>query len=211
MEAHTKGIIVLGAGGHGKSIVSVLIADGMKVLGILDDAPESWNTKIVGVPVLGALELLQEYPDHPVIVGVGDNKQREIVVKRFPKARWTTFKSKQAYINPTAQIGEGTVVFPFAVVGADVQLGDHVIISSHTTLGHDTQVEDYVHITPGVQIAGDACIERQAMLGLSSVICPKVRIGQNATLAAGAVAVYDIEAGSMAYGTPARVKGGIKL
>jgi len=71
----------------------------MKVLGILDDAPESWNTKIVGVPVLGALELLQEYPDHPVIVGVGDNKQREIVVKRFPKARWTTFKSKQAYTN----------------------------------------------------------------------------------------------------------------
>jgi len=64
-----------------------------------------------------------------------------------------------------------------------------------------------VHITPGVQIAGDACIERQAMLGLSSVVCPKVRIGQNATLAAGAVAVYDIEAGSMAYGTPARVKG----
>jgi len=199
MEAHTKGIIVLGAGGHGKSIVSVLIADGMKVLGILDDAPESWNTKIVGVPVLGALELLQEYPDHPVIVGVG-------VVKRFPKARWTTFKSKQAYINPTAQIGEGTVVFPFAVVGADVQLGDHVIISSHTTLGHDTQVEDYVHITPGVQIAGDVRIRRLAMLGLSSVVCPKVQIGKGATMAAGAVAVYDIEADVIAYGTPARVK-----
>jgi acetyltransferase-like isoleucine patch superfamily enzyme len=43
------------------------------------------------------------------------------------------------------------------------------------------------------------------MLGIGSVVCPGVRIGENATLGAGAVAVRDIPAGCAAFGVPARV------
>lgn len=199
-------VIVLGAGGHGKSVASVLLAEGYSVLGILDDDANYWNTKIVGVPVLGAMDLLYQYPKNPVIVGVGFNKVRKRIVERFPQANFMTVKSSLAYINPTSTIALGCIIFPFAVVGADVKIGEHVIVSAHTTMGHDTIVENFAHLAPGVMIAGGCHIGNGAMLGLGSVVCPKVQLGEGSMLAAGAVAIKNIPAGKTAYGWPAKPK-----
>jgi sugar O-acyltransferase (sialic acid O-acetyltransferase NeuD family) len=201
------GTLVIGAGGHGKSVVSVLLVTGTAIAGVLDDDPDSRGRVVLGVPVLGPVSDLALYPDHPVVIGLGDNAARRAVAERFPDARWASVVYPGSYVNPSAIIGAGTVVFPGAIIGADAVIGSHVIVSGHTTIGHDTTLHDYVHVAPGVQIAGRVTVGRGAMLGIGSIVCPQVQIGEDSTLAAGAVAVYDIPAGCVAFGSPARPRG----
>lgn len=204
------GTLVIGAGGHGKSVVSVLLAMGTAVAGVLDDDPESGGRVILGVPVLGPVSDLERYPEHPVVIGLGANAARRAVAERFPGAQWASVVYPGAYVNPSALIGVGTVVFPGAIIGANVVIGSHVIVSAHATVGHDTTLHDFVHVAPGVQIAGEVTVGRGAMLGIGSIVCPQVRIGEDSTLAAGAVAVHDIPAACVAFGSPARPRGGVQ-
>jgi sugar O-acyltransferase (sialic acid O-acetyltransferase NeuD family) len=201
-----EGILVLGAGGHGKSVIGVLLASGAPVAGVLVDSPEKWGQEIQGVLILGPISALSRYPDLSAVIAIGENAARRSVAERFPDARWTSVLYPQAYINPTARIGPGTVVFPGAIIGADVILGNHVIVSGNTTVGHDAVIEDYAHVAPGVQIGGEARVGRSAMLGIGSVVCPKVHVGEEAVLGAGAVAVKNIPDGCRAFGVPALVQ-----
>ena len=49
-----SGILVLGAGGHGKVVADILCCEGLPVIGFLDDDPTTWGTARLGLPVLGA-------------------------------------------------------------------------------------------------------------------------------------------------------------
>jgi sugar O-acyltransferase (sialic acid O-acetyltransferase NeuD family) len=200
----TAGVLVLGAGGHGKSVVAVLLASGRQVIGVLDDASPTWGSQLQGVPVLGPIAEVQSHPACDLLIGLGENAARRKVAALFPEARWTRLIHPGAYVNPTARLGPGTVVFPSAVIGADAVIGAHVIVSSHTTVGHDTVLDDFAQLAPGVQVAGGVHVGSGAMLGIGSIVCPGVRIGENATLAAGAVAVSDVPAGRTAFGVRAR-------
>jgi sugar O-acyltransferase (sialic acid O-acetyltransferase NeuD family) len=201
-------IFVLGAGGHGKSVISILLASGLEVAGVLDDYPENQGLYVLGVPVVGSIADLRLYPDCSAVIALGDNAARIAIAARFPDTRWAKVIYPGAYINPSAKIGHGTVVFPGAVIGAEVTIGTHVIVSGNTTIGHDTILDDYVQVAPGVQIAGAVHVGRAAMLGIGSIVCPNVRIGENAILGAGAVALRDIPAGCKAFGIPARPQSG---
>jgi acetyltransferase EpsM len=195
---------VLGAGGHGKVVVSILQASGQPVAGVLDDYPENLERSVQGVPVIGRFDDLALYPDHRAIIAVGDNMARMAVAGRFPFARWGQALYSGAYVNPSAKIGEGTVLSPGTIIAADTVVGAHVIVSGNSAVGHDCVLEDFAHVAPGTNIGGNARIGKAAMLGLGSIVCPGVRIGVGATLGAGAVAVRDIPDGSTAFGIPAR-------
>ena len=197
-------IVVVGAGGHGKSVVSVLLAAGRRVLGVLDDAADLHGTLVQGVPVLGPISELARFAERPAVLGLGSNVQRRAVVARFPGVRWDRAIYPGAYVNPSARIGAGTVVFPGAVIGADARIGEHAIVSGNCTVGHDTVIGDYAQVAPGVQVAGGAWVEEGVLLGIGSIVCPGVRIGAQAVLGAGAVAVRDLPGGCLAFGCPAR-------
>jgi sugar O-acyltransferase (sialic acid O-acetyltransferase NeuD family) len=199
-----EGVVVLGAGGHGKSILSVLLASGTTIVGVLDDDAELRGRSILGVPVLGPLAEIHNLAPCAAVVGLGENALRRSVVERFPGVEWARVIYPGAYVNPTASIGEGSVVFPGAIIGAEVVVGAHAIVSGHTTVGHDCVLEDFAQVAPGVQIAGSVHVGAGAMLAIGSIVCPGVRIGAGAILGAGAVAVKDIPAGCTAFGVPAR-------
>lgn len=199
-------IIVFGAGGLGKTIVSVLQASGYNAFGLLDDNPKTWGEQILGVPVLGSISKIDKYAGYGVVMGISDNKLRKQVARKYSNLNWIIVRSTSAYINPSAKIGKGTVIFAGAVIGADVTIGEHTIASANITIGHDAVIEDFVHVAPGVQIAGSASVGCGTMLGMSCVVCPKINIGKDVILGAGAVAVKDIPSGSIAFGMPAKIR-----
>lgn len=155
-RARTKdGVVVIGAGGHAKVLISALTASGRYVAAVVDDDDTKWGTDAQGIRV-GRIE--RALGGHG-IVGIGDN------VRRREKARslsfeWQTVVHPSAHVDPSAKLGRGTVVFAGAVVQPDAVIGDHVIVNTGATVDHDCVVGDYAHLAPGVHLAGSVHVGR---------------------------------------------------
>jgi sugar O-acyltransferase (sialic acid O-acetyltransferase NeuD family) len=196
----------VGAGGHGKSIASVAMTMGFQIDGFVDDNPALSGATICGVPVLGATTLIGERPEWELLAGIGSNRVRQLLARRHAHARWIGLEYAKVHRSVYATVAETAVIFPFAVVGADVTVGHFAIVSAQVTIGHDTIVGDYAQLAPGVQVAGGSRIGEGAMIGIGAVLCPEVSVGAWATVAAGAVVTRDVPPGALAMGVPARVR-----
>jgi sugar O-acyltransferase (sialic acid O-acetyltransferase NeuD family) len=198
-----KSVIVIGAGGHGKVVVSTLRAAGIDVIGVFDDDEEKWGGEILGVPVLGPVADA-EGGDHLVVLGVGSNEARKHLAERLGM-RWATAVHPQAWIHPSVRLGEGSVVFAGAVIQPDTVLGKHVIVNTGALIDHDCEIGDFVHVAPGTRMAGEVTLENGAFMGIGSSAIPGVRVGAWTTVGAGAAVVDDLPGGVTAVGVPARV------
>jgi len=198
--------IIVGAGGHGKSVASVAMTMGFQVDGFVDDNPALAGATICGLPVLGPTALIDHHPEWELLAGIGSNRVRQQIADRYAHARWIGFEYAKVHRSIYATVAETAVLFPFAVVGANVTVGRFAIVSAHVTIGHDTDVGDYAQLAPGVQVAGGSRIGEGAMIGIGAILCPEVSVGAWATVAAGAVVTRAVPAGALAMGVPARVR-----
>ena len=193
------GVVVIGAGGHARVLISTLTACGVSVAAVGDDDETKWGMDVQGIRV-GRIE--RELGGRGM-VGIGDNAQRREMARTL-SLEWQTVVHPSAYVHPSAKLGRGTAVFAGAIVQPDAVIGDHVIVNTGATVDHDCVVEDYAHLAPGVPLAGSVRVGEGAVLGIGSVVSPGVRIGRWATLGAGAVAIRDVADGVVAVGVPAR-------
>ena len=193
------GVVVIGAGGHAKVLISTLTACGVSVAAVVDDDDTKWGMDAQGTRV-GRIE--RELGGRG-IVGIGDNAQRREMARTL-SLEWQTVVHPSAYVHPSAKLGRGTVVFAGAVVQPDSVIGDHVIVNTGATVDHDCVVDDYAHLAPGVHLAGSVRVGEGAFLGIGSGVSPGVKIGRWAALGAGAVAIRDVADGVVAVGVPAR-------
>jgi UDP-perosamine 4-acetyltransferase len=208
MENALPAILVLGAGGHGKAIIDLLLADGgWRVAGVVDAAPRV--AAVLGAPVLGDEAMLAGLAAagiaaaHPAI---GDNAQRIAAAARLRAAGFAL----PALVHPAAIIGhgarleEGAAVLARAVIGPDVRIGRLALINTGAIVEHDCLVEEAAHLAPGAVLGGGVRIGSGAMVGAAAVIRPGVTIGAGAVIGAGAAVLADVPPGATMGGVPAR-------
>jgi sugar O-acyltransferase (sialic acid O-acetyltransferase NeuD family) len=198
-----RDIVVIGAGGHSKVVISALRASGHEPIAVLDDDSTKTNSQILGVPVRGALNLLREIEAAGVVMAIGNNRTRRRIASKLDAA-WITVIHPTAYVDPTARVGPGTVVFAGAIIQADTVIGAHAIINTGASVDHDCIIGDFTHLAPGVRLAGDVRVGEGTLMGIGSVAIPGVRIGNWATIGAGAAAIANIASDTVASGLPAR-------
>ena len=128
----------------------------------------------------------------------------------------TAFVSEAAYVVGNVEIGEGSSVWPGAVVRGDM---GKVIIGKHTNIQDNSIVhgDADVFIGDSVVIAhrvvchgkeiGDGCL-----LGNGSIINDGVKMGKNAIIGSGAMVVENMEIpdGSIIMGIPGRIRGEVQ-
>jgi len=200
-----SGVFVMGAGGHGKVVVSTLQEQGAEVLGVFDDDAGKWGGRLLGVPVLGGLDLAPEYADRGrFILAIGDNDHRARLAERFARLDWATAVHPAAYVHPSVRLEAGVVVFAGAVVQPETAVGAHSIVNTGATVDHDCEVGSYVHLAPGVHLAGGVAVGSRAMLGVGASVIPGVRIGEGAVVGAGSVVLRDVPPGETVAGVPAK-------
>lgn len=208
MEDARPGILVLGAGGHGKAVIDLLIAEGAwRVVGVVDAAPRV--AAVLGVPVLGdesafaAQRAAGVAAAHPAI---GNNAQRVAAAARL---RATGF-ALPALVHPAATIGrgvalaEGAAVLARVVIGPEARIGRLVLVNTGAIVEHDCVLEEGAHIAPGAVLAGGVRIGAGAMVGAGAVIRPGVTVGAGAIIGAGAVVLADVPPGATVAGVPAQ-------
>jgi len=190
-------VCVVGAGGHAKVVISALQARGWEVLAAYDDDPAKLGTLVRGVPVRGRLADLRDEPATRAVAAIGDNAARRGVVERFGRVEWVSVVHPAAWVDPSAKVGPGTVVFAGAVIQAEAAVGAHVIVNTGATIDHECRVGDYAHVAPGALLSGGVRVGQGALLGTGSSFSPRISIGQWARIGVGAVLVADVPDGAV--------------
>jgi sugar O-acyltransferase (sialic acid O-acetyltransferase NeuD family) len=206
-------ILVLGAGGHAKSVIDILerMPD-REVVGVIASAPAADATH-AGYPVLGDdAQLAAVVERHGVdgcVVAIGDNWTRarvaRMVGEAVPSLRFTTVIHPSAQIARAVTIGDGTVVAGNAVVERDAHIGAHAYISMTTVVGHDVSIGDYATLGPHAVLCGAARLGEYAMVGAGANVLQNIVVGEHTVIGAGSTVTRDVPAYAVAYGSPARV------
>ncbi|MBR0656900.1 NeuD/PglB/VioB family sugar acetyltransferase [Plastoroseomonas arctica] len=203
-----RAILVLGAGGHGKAVLDLLLASGdFVVAGVVDAAPRV--ASVLGIAVLGdeaaAPRILAEGVGdaHPAI---GANAARLSAGARLEAMGFAlpALVHPSAVLGRGATLGAGAVVMARAVVGPDASIGRLALINTGAIVEHDCVVEEGAHLAPGVVLAGGVRVGARAMLGAGAVVLPAVSIGADAIIGAGAAVIADVAPGLTVTGVPAR-------
>lgn len=114
---------------------------------------------------------------------------------------------EKSFVEPTATIGYGCQVMPFAIVHKFCTIGSHTIINTNATIDHECLIGNGVHIMGNAAITGKVEIGDYAAIGTNSTILPYVKIGEGAIIGAGAVVNKDVEPYSVVAGVPAKTIG----
>lgn len=134
-----------------------------------------------------------------------------------------------SHIRSGARIGANTSIGDNVYIDADVHIGANCKIQNGASIYRGTTIGDGVFIGPGSIAANDRYprainpdgsrksaddwnvlrteIEYGASIGAGTLICPGVRIGRWALIAAGAVVCADVNDFSLMMGIPAKPHG----
>ena len=118
-----------------------------------------------------------------------------------------------AIIRDMVQIGDNAVIMMGAVINIGAVIGDGSMIDMGAVLGGRATVGRNCHVGAGAVLAGvieppnatPVVIEDNVIIGANAVVLEGCRVGKGAVVAAGAVVIEDIPAGTVAAGIPAKV------
>ena len=189
-----KEIILIGGGGHCKSVIDVIEQEGkFQIIGIVDK-PELLGVKVLGYPVIGndsdLVDLSKKY--RYALVTVGQIKSSSLRVKLFKLAvkvglTMPNVISPRAYVSKHAMIGQGTVIMHDALVNANAKIGENCIINSKALIEHDAIIEDFCHIATNAVINGAAIVRQGSFLGSGVITKQGVKVEKNSFIKAGSL------------------------
>jgi sugar O-acyltransferase (sialic acid O-acetyltransferase NeuD family) len=198
-------IVIVGAGGQGAIVADILRGD---AAGFVDDAPDLAGTRVLGLPVFGAIAVLGEIEHDGVIVAIGDNRTRRTVTERLVAAgeRLAIAIHPFTSVSPSAAIGEGSMISAGAVVTPRAAVGTGALLNTRSSIDHDSVIGAFAHVAPGATIGANVRVGDGALIGSGATVASGIRIGARTTIGAGAVVVHDIGDDVVAIGVPARVR-----
>lgn len=207
-------IILVGGGGHCKSVIEAAESVGMSIKGVLD-IPENVGKKVLDYTVVGTDEDIPLYVDTcNFIVTVGFVKDAALRIKIHEKVlaaggHFGRVIASTAHVSRHASIGEGSVVMHQAMVNAGAWIGFGCIINTFANIEHDAVVGDYTHISTGAMVNGDCQVGKRVFLGSQSVMVNGTLITDDCIVAAGSLVRKSMKRSGIYAGNPAMLK--IKL
>ncbi len=200
-----KKLILVGGGGHCKSVIDVAESAGYTILGILDKS-DKVGESVLGYKIIGTDDDMAFFADRAVfVVTVGQIKSSYLRIKLHQMltdagCHLATIVAPTAHVSPYAFIGEGTVVMHQAVVNANAHIGKGCIINTFANIEHDAVIGDYCHISTGSMVNGECRVGERCFIGSQSVLANCITIGDDIVLAAGSIVRKNIIGKGTYYG-----------
>lgn len=197
----SKGLYILGFGGHARSVADVAFLAGWNDFVFVDCNARSGEN-------FHSFEVLSSFPAHfnpewKSFPAAGDNLRRREQVSGT-KTELATVISPKATVGLGAIIGEATLVCHGVHIGPDARVGCGVILNTHSVIEHEVEIGDFSHVSVNATIAGRTRIGANVMVGAGAVLIDSVTICDDVIIGAGAVVISDISEPGTYVGIPAR-------
>lgn len=200
-------LLILGAGGHGKSVADAAVASGKwKTVAFADDGL-AVGALVMGLAVVGKFSdvenLRGNFPQ--AVVALGNNSSRRQVQQKLEGLGFAlaTVIHPAAIISPSAKLGEGTAALAGAIVNACAEVGRGCILNTACSVDHDCVIGEFSHISPGARLGGAARVGDLCWLCMNSTVINGISVANGCVLAAGSALLGDTEPKGLYAGIPA--------
>ena len=199
-------VIIYGAGGHAKTVISLLRLLNMPIAGIVDDAVAA-GTLVSGVPVLGGASLLPQLRGQGIsralnaVGGIGHYEARKNI---FHKLRAEGFEfptviHPTAFVEDTVALADGVQVLAQSYISSESVIGFGTLINAGAVISHDGKIGEIVNLSPGALLAGNVTVGDYAQIGMGATVNLGVTIGAKARIGNSAVVKGDVPEGARVY------------
>lgn len=188
-------IIIFGAGGHGKSIIDLIRAEGKYDLAGLVDDSLVVGSQMMGVPVLGNRACLPGLVRSGIhlavnaVGGIGDPALRISVFEILEDSgfEFPAVVHPRAFIEPSAHLADGVQVLAMAYIGSEAKVGFGSIVNYGAILSHEVSLGKYVNISPGAMLAGRVEVGDSTQIGMGATINLDILVGRAVRIGNSAV------------------------
>lgn len=194
-----KKIVVLGKGGHAKSVVDVIERQGIyKVAGYVINDGDIWEDN--DYPIIGKDEDLSKIYEEGIqyaAVGIGFLGKSRLRNKLYTMLKKIGFIlpvicDSSAIISQKAVIGEGTFIGKGAVINVDAEIDKMCIINTGAVIEHDCKIGAFSHISVSSVLCGNVNIGKNVFVGANATVIQGYNIGNGSIIGAGEVLKKDL-------------------
>lgn len=212
-------LVLIGGGGHCKSVIDVVKRDGMFEKIVITDPRNAVDKSVLGIEIVGADDCLEELRDDGfeyafITVGsTGFNPLREMLANKASSLGFTfpVIIDPSATVSDFAVIGTGTYIGKNVVVNADSKIGEHCIINTGAIIEHECRVDDFSHVSVGTILCGKVEIGRNSFIGAGSTVIQRLHIGDNVIIGANSTVLKSVEDNMKYYGIVSKSLGGYSI
>lgn len=209
-----KDILLLGMGGHAKSVIdSIEEKSEYRIVGILDKKEKIGigyrQYKVIGEDIEIDKYYIKGIKYAFLTIGyMGESKIRQILYKKLKDIGYElpVIVDSTASLASDIIIGEGSYIGKKCIVNANTVIGNMCILNTGSIIEHDCIIEDYTHIAVGSVICGNVYIGDSCLIGANSTIIQGKRIGRDTIIGAGAIITKDIENNYIVYDKVKRMR-----
>lgn len=203
-------LILLGAGGHAKVLVDLIMACDQTISGVCDpQLAQSGISTWRDLVVLGDDQAVLGFDPHQVLLvnGLGGAGRQAVFEQFAAKAyRFATLVHPNAVLGSGVVLDEGVQIMAGTVVQADTVIGAHSIVNTGAQIDHDGQLGIGVHLAPGAVLAGNVTLGDGVFVGPGAVIGRGVSVGDRAVIGAGTIVLKSLPADARVLGEADPVK-----
>jgi len=206
-----KILAIIGSGHLGQQLAHYAIADNhyAKVVFFDDVSTEKYSC---GYEILGTSAAIEqcfsENKFDEILIGIGYKHlavRKALFDKFSDKIPFGTIIHSTVWVDPTAQIGQGCVVYPGGLIDANVILSENTILNIGCTIAHDSFIGKHCFLSPRVAVAGFVKTGNQCVLGINATVIDNIFIADQVQIGGGAVVIKSIETAGLYVGNPARL------
>jgi UDP-N-acetylbacillosamine N-acetyltransferase len=205
-EATNQQLIVLGFGGHARSVADVALALGYKKLVFVDEQAKE-GEMFLDFPVLKSFT-----PHYPkawcAFPASGIGLVRQAQSESIEQQGWqlVSLVAPSATLGVGCAVGDGVFVGQQSHIGPMAKVGRGSIVNSGAVVEHECSVGEWAHVSVNATMAGRSRLGDYSILGAGATVIDGLMVNNQTTIGAGAVVCKSIAVAGVYVGVPARMR-----
>ena len=162
-------VVLYGASGYAVALRDLIDAWQPQPLAMavayIDDFRGDGGEAIDGVPIVSFATWQTSLRDIPIFVIIGSPSARRTLVERVSEAGGS-LRLALPHRRPIARdvvVGEGTMILPYASIGASTVLGRHVHVMPLVSIDAECRIGDFTTLCPSSTVYGRVVVEDGAL------------------------------------------------